>query len=86
MMNNQENFVQVIGYEEAFLQARELKTRQCVYISRDMQETIAGIVRRLGQKGLSIGTYIDTILRQHFQEHKEEINELYCKPTDKIIK
>jgi hypothetical protein len=86
MMNNQENFVQVVGYEEAFLQARELKTRQCVYISRDMHETVADIVRRLGQKGLGIGAYIDTVLRQHLLEHREEINGLYCKPADRIIK
>lgn len=85
-MNDQENFVSVEGYDELFLQSKELKTRQCVYISRDTQETIADIVKRLGARGLSIGAYIDTILRQHLQEHKDVINELYCKPTDKIIK
>jgi hypothetical protein len=84
-MNNQENFVTVAGYEEQFLQSRELKIRQCVYISRDTQEIIADIVRRLGQRGLSIGAYIDTILQQHLREHKDEINELYCKPTNKLI-
>ncbi|MDR0429589.1 MAG: DUF3408 domain-containing protein [Tannerellaceae bacterium] len=85
-MNNQEDFVRVAEYEEEFLQSRELKTRQCVYISRDTQEIIANIVHRLGQRGLSIGAYIDTILQQHLQDHKEEINELYCKSMDKLIK
>lgn len=85
-MNNSENFVRVAGYGERFLQSRELKTRQCVYISKDTQETIVDIVRRLGQRGLTIGAYIDTILQQHLEEHKDEINELYCRPTEKIIK
>jgi len=85
-MNNSENFVRVAGYGEQFLQSRELKTRQCVYISKDTQETIVDIVRRLGQRGLTIGAYIDTILQQHLEEHKDEINELYCRPTEKIIK
>lgn len=85
-MNNQEKFVKVIGYEEQFLQSRELKTRQCVYINKNTQETIAGIVRRLGERGLTIGAYIDTILQQHLREHKDEINELYQKPIGKIIK
>ena len=85
-MNNQENFVRVMGYEEQFLQSKELKTRQCVYISRETQEIVADIVKRLGQRGLTIGAYIDSIVQQHLQEHKDEINELYCKPTDKIIR
>ena len=85
-MNNQEDFLSVMGYKEQFLQSRELKTRQCVYISKDTQEIIADIVKRLGARGLSIGAYIDSILQQHLQEHKDEINELYCKPTGKIIK
>lgn len=85
-MNNQKEFLSVVGYEEQFLQSKELKTRQCVYISRDTKETIADIVRRLGGRRFSIGTYIDTILQQHLQEYKDEINELYCKPTGEIIK
>jgi hypothetical protein len=85
-MNSQEEFLSVAGYEDRFLGSKELKTRQCVYISRDTQEIIADIVKRLGSRGLSIGAYIDTILQQHLQEHKDEINALYCKPTAKIIK
>jgi hypothetical protein len=73
-------------YEGKFLQPRELKIRQCVYISRNVHETIADIVKRIGERGLTVGVYIDTILQQHLQEHKDEINALYCKPTDKIIK
>jgi|GEM_PF-1829486 len=73
-------------YENKFLQPRELKIRQCVYISRGVHETIADIVKRIGDRGLTVGVYIDTILQQHLQENKDEINALYCKPTDKIIK
>lgn len=73
-------------YEGKFLQPRELKIRQCVYISRSVHETIADIVKRIGERGLTVGVYIDTILQQHLQEHKDEINTLYCKPTDIIIK
>ena len=73
-------------YESRFLQPRELKIRQCVYISRNVHETIADIVKRIGERGLTVGVYIDTILQQHLQENKDEINALYCKPTDKIIK
>ena len=85
-MNEQDDFLRVAEYGEQYLQSRELKVRQCVYISRDTHETMVDIVKRIGQKGLTIGVYIDTILKEHLQDHKDEINELYCKPTSKIIK
>ncbi|MDR2947941.1 MAG: DUF3408 domain-containing protein [Prevotella sp.] len=84
-MNNQKELLNAAGYEEQFLQSKELKIRQCVYISRDTQETISNIVRMVGQRGLTIGAYIDTVLQQHIQEHKDEINELYYKNLDKVI-
>ena len=85
-MNDSENKLKEVGYGTQYLNPRELKVRQCVYISRDVHETMADIVKRIGEKGLTIGVYIDTILQGHLQEHKDEINELYCKPTGAIIK
>lgn len=84
-MNNQENDLRA-EYGEQFLQPGELKARQCVYISIDTKETISYIVRMLGDRKLSIGTYVDNIFKQHFQDHKDEINGLCSKLTDKIIK
>ncbi|MDR2900639.1 MAG: DUF3408 domain-containing protein [Treponema sp.] len=84
-MNNQKELLNAAGYEEQFLQSKELKIRQCVYISRDTQETIANMLRLVGQRGLTIGAYIDTVLQRHIQEHKDEINELYYKNLDKVI-
>lgn len=85
-MNNQKEVLNAAGYEAQFLQSKEVKTRQCVYIGRGTQETISDIVRLVGQKGLTIGAYIDTVMQRHIQEHKDEINELYYKSADKIIK
>lgn len=84
-MSNQD-FLKVMGYEEQYLQSKELETRQCVYIGKETHEVVADIVKRLGSRKLSIGAYIDSILQLHLQEHKDEINELYQKPTGKIIK
>lgn len=85
-MNDSKNNLRDVGYGKQYLQYRELKVRQCVYISRDTHETVADIVKRLGERGLSIGSYIDTILREHLQEHKNEINKLYRNSKGKIIK
>lgn len=41
-----------------FLEASEIKTRQCIYIDRETHGRIAGITKYLGN-GLSIGKYVD---------------------------
>ena len=85
-MNSNGNKLKKIEYGKQYLKPKELKVRQCVYISRDTHETMTDIVKRIGQKGLTIGAYINTILQGHLQEHKDEINALYCKRINKIIK
>lgn len=67
--------VQETGHAEAekllatFLEASEIKTRQCVYIDRDTHRKISDIVKYLGD-GLSIGKYVDNVLRDHIDKHK----------------
>lgn len=67
-----------------YLAPNEIKTRQCVYISRDIQQTIAKMVNMLSDGG-SIGGYIDNVLREHLNTHKDEINALYHKQVKDLI-
>lgn len=73
-------------YKESFLQKNEIKTRQCVYISQQVHEVISEIVRVIANKDISVGGYIDTVLLQHLEEHKDEINELYRRDRDNLIR
>lgn len=70
---------QTAGYKETFLKRNEMKTRQCVYISYDVHAVIAKLVRALVSAGndISVGGYIDTVLSEHLQANKDEINEMY---------
>lgn len=72
-------------YGSAFLQRNEIKTRQCVYISREMHNKVSKIVNVIADKEISVGGYIDTVLAQHFVQHREEINELYKKQREDLI-
>ncbi|GHV48337.1 hypothetical protein FACS1894181_03790 [Bacteroidia bacterium] len=67
------------AYTDKFLKRRELKTRQCVYISHDVHGIVARLVRSFTDQGrdITVGGYIDTVLTEHFKEHRQEINELY---------
>lgn len=53
----------------AFLEPSEIKTRQCVYIDRETHKRVANITRFLGE-GLSIGKFVDNVLRDHLRKHK----------------
>lgn len=58
------------GLLATFLEASEIKTRQCVYIDRDTHRKISDIVKYLGD-GLSIGKYVDNVLRDHIGKYRE---------------
>lgn len=75
------------GYKETFLKRNEIKTRQCVYISFDVHAVITKLVRALIDAGndISVGGYIDTVLNEHLQLHKEEINEIYRQRPDDLL-
>ena len=72
-------------YSGMFLRRNEIKTRQCVYISRDVHSKILKIVNDIAGREISVGGYVDTVLRQHLEQHKEKINELYKKQREDLI-
>lgn len=72
-------------YSDMFLRRNEIKTRQCVYISRDVHGKILKIVNDIAGREISVGGYVDTVLRQHLEQHKERINELYRKQREDLI-
>ena len=72
-------------YGTVFLQRNEIKTRQCVYISREVHNKISKIVNIIANKEITVGGYIDTVLMKHLEQHKDEINELYKQQREDLI-
>ena len=72
-------------YGEKFLKRNELKTRQCVYSSGQMHAVISRLVHVIADKDITVGGYIDTVLAEHLERHKEEINELYRQKREDLI-
>lgn len=72
-------------YGEKFLKRNELKTRQCVYISGQIHAVISRLVHVIADKDITVGGYIDTVLAEHLESHKEEINELYRQKREDLI-
>ncbi len=72
-------------YGEKFLKRNELKTRQCVYISQQIHAVISRLVHVIADKDITVGGYIDTVLAEHLEKHKEEINELYRQKREDLL-
>jgi len=72
-------------YSSIFLQRNELKDRSCVYISKRIHNTISEIVRCIASGDVTVGGYIDSVLLQHLETHRDEINELYKRERKDLI-
>jgi hypothetical protein len=66
------------SYDEVFLKKKELKTRQPVYISQNIHQSINRLVHVLALAGreISVGGYIDNVLEEHLEQHKDEMEEM----------
>jgi len=73
------------GYESLFLKRNGLKARSCVYISQRTHNTISEIVRVIADRDVTVGGYIDNVLLQHLEMHRDEINDLYKKERKDLI-
>ena len=60
---------------EAYLVPTKLNNRKAVYLSRETQERADFIVRRLGDRGSSLSSFVENIVRQHLEEYGEDIEK-----------
>ena len=63
------------AYKQAFLVPTKLYERKAVYLSRETQERADFIVRRLGDRGSNLSSFVENIVRQHLEEYGEDIEK-----------
>jgi len=64
-------------YRETFFEKVDLTDRQSLYISRETHLTLLSVVNMIGGHKASISSYVENIILHHFEDHKDEINNLY---------
>ena len=64
-------------FSELFLKERTVKNRKQIYISVETYDMIRSYLKYIGD--VSFIAYIDNILLQHIEEHKDTITELFNK-------
>lgn len=81
------NVVESSGnYENDFLCRNEINDRKSVYVSDYIHEKVKKIVLEIGGlSNLSVGGYIDNVLRHHLEKYKDEINTLYKQTKDDLL-
>lgn len=63
------------AYEQAFLVPTKLNNRKAVYLSRETQERADFIVRRLGDRGNNLSSFVENIVRNHLEEYGEDVEK-----------
>ena len=63
------------AYKQAFLVPTKLSDRKAVYLSRETQERADFIVRRLGERGSNLSSFVENIVRLHLEEYGEDIEK-----------
>lgn len=75
--NMKRNKKQSFDYRKIFLTAPKLEDRKPVFISRSTRDSLDKIVRRLGDRKMSMSGFIENMANHHLEEYKDEINKLY---------
>ena len=63
------------AYKQAFLVPTKLSERKAVYLSWETQERADFIVRRLGDRGSNLSSFVENIIRAHLDEYGEDIEK-----------
>ena len=62
-------------YKQAYLMPTKLSNRKAVYLRRETQERADFIVRRLGDRGSNLSSFVENIVRLHLEEYGEDIEK-----------
>lgn len=68
-----------------FLTPYKCEGRQGVYIDKELHQKISVIVGIAGKRQLTVGNYIDNVLKEHFEKHSEEVKTYLQKSYNKIF-
>jgi len=63
------------AYKQSYLLPAKLSNRKAVYLSKETQERADLIVRRLGDRGSNLSSFVENLVRSHLEEYHEDIEK-----------
>lgn len=64
-------------YLEIYFERVDFTNRQPLWLTRETHLTLLKIVNVIGGSKATLSSYVENIILQHLESHKEEINDLY---------
>ncbi len=64
-------------YRQRYFARVDVPTRQLIYVSEEVHESLMDIVKVIGGKKATMGSYVENILRLHLSDHKELLNRVH---------
>jgi len=64
-------------YWEIYFEKVDFTNRQPFWLTRETHLTLLKIVNVIGGRKATLSSYLENIILQHLESHKEEINNLY---------
>ena len=62
-------------YREQFLRTPKITDRQPVFVSRATRDGIDDVVRRLGERKMSVSGFLENLARHHLELYREDIEQ-----------
>lgn len=62
-------------YREQFLRAPKITDRQPVFVSRAIRDSIDELVRRLGERRMSVSGFLENLASHHLETYREEMEQ-----------
>jgi hypothetical protein len=62
-------------YREAFLIAPKITDRQPVFVSREVRDRIDSVVRRLGERKMSVSGFLENLARHHLDLYADDLEQ-----------
>ena len=66
-----------VDYGEIYFKKVDLSYRKSICIAKETHSTLLKVVNMIGGRKTNLSSYVENIILQHLEKHKEEINELY---------
>ena len=62
-------------YREQFLRTPKITDRQPVFVSRATRDSIDDVVRKLGERKMSVSGFLENLSRHHLELYREDIEQ-----------
>ena len=62
-------------YRELFLRTPKITDRQPVFVSRATRDSLDDVVRRLGERKMSVSGFLENLPRHHLELYREDIEQ-----------